>query len=85
MFASFKLFLLGSLAQEGVGCVLAVEPHIDTLPNPLAEAGVQLCGADEALAEADIVLGLVAHRGFQKLSRQVLQEKIVIDTCGMWR
>ena len=55
------------------------------MPAPLTEAGVQLRGADEALAEADIVLGLVGHRRFQKLSRQVLQEKIVIDACGLWR
>lgn len=73
------------LAEQRIGRVLAVEPHIDTLPTALAEAGVELRGADEALAEADIVLGLVAHRRFQKLSRQVLQEKIVIDTCGLWR
>ncbi|EXJ15011.1 UDP-N-acetyl-D-mannosamine dehydrogenase [Imhoffiella purpurea] len=73
------------LASEGVGRVLAVEPHIESLPAALKEAGVGLCGLDEALAEADIVLGLVAHRGFRKVSRQLLQEKIVIDTCGIWR
>lgn len=49
------------------------------------EVGVCLCGIESALAEADIVVGLVAHKGFQKISRQVLQEKIVIDTCGLWQ
>jgi len=73
------------LAREGNGCLLAVEPHIEILPTPLAEAGVRLCGAEEALAAADIVLGLVAHKRFRKLSRQALQGKIVIDTCRMWR
>ena len=73
------------LAREGSGHILSVEPHIETLPTPLADAGVRLCGAQEALAEADIVLGLVPHTAFRKISRQALQEKIVIDTCGLWR
>ncbi len=72
------------LAQEGRGRILAVEPHIKALPTPLANAGVRLCGAEEVLAEADIVLGLVPHRAFRELSPQALQEKIVIDTCGLW-
>ena len=72
------------LAQEGAGRILAVEPHIETLPLPLAETGVRLRGMEEALAAADIVLGLVPHRAFRKISRQALREKIVIDTCGLW-
>lgn len=73
------------LAQEGRGRILAVEPHIETLPTALAEAGVRLRGMEEALAEADIVLGLVPHTAFRALSPQALEEKIVIDTCGLWR
>jgi UDP-N-acetyl-D-mannosaminuronic acid dehydrogenase len=79
------LLITRQLAEEGLGRVLAIEPHIEVLPSSLAEAGVTLCGINEALEEADIVLGLVAHRGFRKVSRTVLQEKIVIDTCGLWR
>lgn len=73
------------LAQDGGGRILAVEPHIEALPTSLAAAGVRLCDAEEALAEADMVLGLVPHKVFRKLSRRTLQEKIVIDTCGLWR
>ena len=73
------------LAICGVGRVLAVEPHIDTLPKALVEAGVEHASTEEAMAEADILVGLVAHRAFRKLSPAALQEKIVIDTCGIWR
>ncbi|WP_133511740.1 UDP-N-acetyl-D-mannosamine dehydrogenase [Candidatus Thiosymbion oneisti] len=73
------------LAQERNGRILVVEPHIEALPIPLADAGVRLYGAKEALAEANIVLGLVPHTAFRKISRQALQEKIVIDTCGLWK
>lgn len=79
------LHITAQLGREGLWRVLAVEPHVDSLPASLKETDVRLCGLDEALAEADIVLGLVAHRGFRKVSRQRRQAKIVIDICGIWR
>ncbi|NEV63683.1 UDP-N-acetyl-D-mannosamine dehydrogenase [Thiorhodococcus minor] len=79
------LYITAQLGRAQVGRVLAVEPHVDSLPTALQDTNVRLCGLDIALNEADIVLGLVAHRGFRKVSRQTLQEKIVIDTCGIWR
>lgn len=72
------------LAQEEAGRIFVADPHIETLPPSLADAGVRLCSAEEALAQADIVLGLVPHTAFRKIFRQALQEKIVIDTCGLW-
>ncbi len=49
------------------------------------EASVEHASTEQALAEADILIGLVAHRAFRKLSAGALQEKIVIDTCRIWR
>lgn len=74
-----------ALAGSRTGRVLAVEPHIETLPRTLLEAGVEHVSTEQALAEADILVGLVAHRAFRKLPLGALQEKIVIDTCGIWR
>ena len=74
-----------ALAADRTGRVLAVEPHIERLPSPLLEAGVEHVNTEQALAEADILVGLVAHRAFRKLPAGALQEKIVIDTCGIWR
>ena len=74
-----------ALASARAGRVLAVEPHIETLPSKLLEAGIEHVTAEQALAEADILVGLVAHRAFRKVSPGVLQERIVIDTCGIWR
>ncbi len=73
------------LAARGVGRILVVEPYIDDLPQTLIDSGVALCQQDVALAQADILLGLVAHKPFRKIPRSVQQEKIVIDTCGVWR
>ena len=74
-----------ALAGSCAGRILAVEPHIDALPRTLLDAGVEHAGTEQALAEADILVGLVAHRAFRKLPAGALQEKIVIDTCGIWR
>jgi UDP-N-acetyl-D-mannosaminuronic acid dehydrogenase len=74
-----------ALACSRTGRVLAVEPHIESLPSTLLEAGVEHVNTEQALAEADILVGLVAHRAFRKLPAGALQEKIVIDTCGIWR
>ncbi|MFT5048313.1 MAG: UDP-N-acetyl-D-mannosaminuronate dehydrogenase, partial [Porticoccaceae bacterium] len=34
---------------------------------------------------ADIVVGLVDHKEFCEINAEKLQDKIVIDTRGMWR
>jgi UDP-N-acetyl-D-mannosaminuronic acid dehydrogenase len=59
--------------------VLAVEPNLDELE------GFELVSLDEALSRADMVVGLVAHTPFRRLERSKLQEKVVIDACGLFR
>jgi len=54
-------------------------------PNLREVGGLTLVGLDEALARADIVLGLVAHREFRRIDRRALQERVLIDTCGIFQ
>ncbi len=56
--------------------VLAVEPNLTSHPD------FELVTLDEAIEKADIVVLLVAHSEFRKISPQALAEKILIDTCG---
>ena len=68
------------------GRVLVVEPNIDTLPAEFAGSdNVELADLDDAVARADIVLLLVDHAPFKDFDREKLQEKVVIDTKGLWR
>lgn len=68
------------------GTVLVVEPNVEELPRDLAErTNVELAELDDALGRADIVLLLVDHDAFRELDREKLQEKVVIDTKGLWR
>jgi len=65
--------------------VLAVEPNIDELPGRLAELDIRLVSQREALATADVVVGLVDHSPFKRIGSAELAEKVVIDTRGVWR
>ena len=66
--------------------MLVVEPNIDELPAELAEKeNVELLELDAALERADIVLLMVDHDPFKEVDRGLLQEKIIIDTKGLWR
>ncbi|WP_183504974.1 UDP-N-acetyl-D-mannosamine dehydrogenase [Methylobacterium brachythecii] len=72
------------LAQREIGRLLVVEPHVDALPAGLADRPrVELTTLQEAAAQADIVVILVAHNRFRSLDRGALSHKIVIDTVGL--
>lgn len=68
------------------GTVLVVEPNIEELPHDLAgRPNVELAELDDALERADIVLLLVDHDPFREVDHEKIQEKVVIDTKGLWR
>ncbi len=56
-----------------------VEPHL------ASHAELELSPLEQALDGADMVVFLVAHREFKSIPRELLSEKIVIDTCGALR
>ncbi len=73
------------LAQDGVGELLVVEPHIASLPEELSTLGLELYDFDRALERANLVLLLVDHMGFLQVDRDLLKDKFVIDTRGVWK
>lgn len=67
------------------GSVLVAEPHIDHLPEPLADlTNTELVSADHAIARADIVVMLVDHNAFRGIKRRSLEGRAVFDTRGFW-
>jgi UDP-N-acetyl-D-mannosaminuronic acid dehydrogenase len=72
------------LAEEKIGQLLIVEPHISTLPPELSGLGLELHDFDKAIEQANVVLLLVDHMSFIQLDRNVLKDKFVIDTRGAW-
>jgi UDP-N-acetyl-D-mannosaminuronic acid dehydrogenase len=72
------------LALARVGELLVVEPHISALPPELAGFRLELCDFDLAMQRANLVLLLVDHMSFLQVDRDLLKDKIVIDTRGVW-
>ena len=64
------------LVSSGIGKVRVVEPNIHEHPD------FELMPLEEAVADSDIVLILVAHRQFKSMPRNLLAEKTIIDACG---
>ena len=72
------------LARANPGRILAVEPHIHELPSTLRDSNVELTDFNEAMEQADIALLLVDHDAFHDVDRDLLKDKILIDTRGTW-
>lgn len=72
-------------SQFGVlGCqVLAVEPHIDALPEGLAGLPVTLASLEDAIAQADVVCVLVRHSAFSALGDKLAEVKRLINVVGL--
>lgn len=71
------LDIVRQLSAENVGQLLICEPNLKQHPE------FRLQSMEEVLKAADIVLLLVDHKPFKKLTASGLKEKIVIDTRGI--
>lgn len=67
-----------ALQREEVGELLVCEPNI------AEHADFTLTPLNDALARADIILLLVDHKEFKVLNPHRLQDKIIIDTRGVF-
>lgn len=67
------------LYQMNIGKIIVCEPNVASVD------GMDLVSLDEAIEQADIIIALVAHRQFSRVPITQLTEKIVLDTCGVWR
>ncbi|MBR9888997.1 MAG: UDP-N-acetyl-D-mannosamine dehydrogenase [Oceanospirillales bacterium] len=79
------LQIVGDLARQNVGEVLAVEPNISEqeIPECLIEAEVPLLSLKEALEKANVVVILVDHSEFKSADHSLFAAKVVIDSRGM--
>ena len=75
--------ITAALAAAGLP-VLAVEPHVRTLPPGLA-GKAKLVSLEEAIAAANVIVLLVDHRAFGSLTLASFAGKALIDTRGQIR
>jgi UDP-N-acetyl-D-mannosaminuronic acid dehydrogenase len=65
--------------------ILAVEPHLSSLPGRLGDLGnVVLADAEQAIADSDVIALLVDHTCFRAIKKTQLAGKVVYDTRGAW-
>jgi UDP-N-acetyl-D-mannosaminuronic acid dehydrogenase len=78
--------IVEQLAHQTKVEILAVEPHVRTLPaNLAAHQNIKLTDLTDAIARANVVVLLVNHKTFGGVDRKKLEGKVVIDTRGFWR
>ena len=74
-----------NLAATYRGRISVVEPFIDGLPSSLSEHGVRKIDLDHALKEAGILIVLVDHEAFRRVSSHQRNGAVIYDTRGIWR
>lgn len=78
--------IVKKLIDLKIADILIVEPNINELPSIFTNTqNVKKVDINQALTAADIVVGLVDHREFREIKAERMQDKIIIDTRGMWR
>ena len=76
-----SLAITRQLIAEEVGEVLACDPYVSA--KHFSE--IQLHSLQSLLEQCQILVLLTDHRQFQSIPYGVRQEKVVVDTRGMWR
>jgi UDP-N-acetyl-D-mannosaminuronic acid dehydrogenase len=68
------------LIKLNVGRIMACEPNVHNNFDEFPLYDIQ-----QVLQEADILLMLVDHDEFKEIDHELLKEKVLIDTRGIWR
>jgi UDP-N-acetyl-D-mannosaminuronic acid dehydrogenase len=76
-----SLEIVRALHQQGVGEVMACDPYVSA--DQFRE--FPLHDLASVLDQSHILVLLTDHRHFRKIPRRILQEKVLVDTRGIWR
>lgn len=80
-----SMAIVQKLSKMSIGQLLVSEPNVKSLPTKLAGfKNIEFMNYTEAIDKADIVLILVDHKEIKALPKDVLKDKIVIDTRGVF-
>lgn len=79
------LEIVENLASTYGRRISVVEPFVEGLPTSLSEHGVRKIDLDHALKDAGILIVLVDHEAFRRVSSHQRNGAIVYDTRGIWR
>lgn len=78
--------IVEKLAKQIKNKILVVEPYIKNLPKPLSpfEKIIHVT-LEQGLHDAQVIVVLVGHKEFAAISTDLLQNKTLLDICGLWK
>ena len=76
-----SLEIVRDLRKLNVGEVLACDPYV----SPRRFTEFALHPLSDVLQQSQLLVLLTDHRQFRDIPRKTLQEKVVVDTRGLWR
>lgn len=74
------LYIAGELKKRNIGRIIACEPNTENKEVK----GIPAVSLPEAIDQADIIVVLVNHKEFFGIDNDVLKEKVLIDTRGIF-
>ncbi|PMK05037.1 UDP-N-acetyl-D-mannosamine dehydrogenase [Vibrio sp. 10N.261.55.A7] len=77
--------IVKKLATEQLGKIIVVEPNINILPVDLSTLNIELVNIEQAIERANIISVLVDHKEFKLIQKDQVENKIIIDTKGIWQ
>lgn len=79
-----SLDIARKLAAAYPGQVVAVEPHIEAIPEELGACGAQLGERDDEVKQADVLVMLVDHAHFKEIKPELRADQRLVDAKGIW-
>jgi UDP-N-acetyl-D-mannosaminuronic acid dehydrogenase len=76
-----SLDIVREIIQKKVGEILVCDPLVSS--DRFTE--FPLRGLPEVIENSNILVLLTDHRSFRNIPRRILQEKVIVDTRGVWR
>ena len=78
------LYIAEKLAQKYGERLQIVEPYCELLPSMFDGTGVAHVSLEQAFQDCDIIIVLVDHQQFKKISPNQYADKILLDTRGIY-
>jgi len=79
------LEIVERLAEMYGDKISVVEPYVEELPKTLTQHGVKQIDLNDALANSGILIVLVDHEEFRRVSSEQRDGAVIYDTRGIWR
>ena len=73
--------IVRGLVREGIGEIMVCDPYV----RPEQFSDLPLRSLTDVLDDCPLILLLTDHRQFRDIPKRVLQEKVVVDTRGLYR